>query len=175
MRSRIYPRMLQVTLQFSCKRVDFADAVDFIPEKLNAYNAVARRGGKISTTSPDPELVADKVDVVSFILQLNKLFEQLVTALFHAGAQRNDHGTVIDWVAQAVYAGHARNNDDVPALRQRKRCAVAQLVDFVVDGAVLFYIGIRLGNVRLRLVVVIVGDKNSTELVGKKSLISEQS
>ena len=36
---------------------------------------------------------------------------------------------------------------------------MAQAVDLVVDGAVLFNIGIRGGNVGLRLVVVVVGDK----------------
>ena len=116
--------------------------------------------GKISTTSPRTRnLLRDEVHVVALILDLNELFEQLVAAFLHAGAQRDDHRAVIDRVAQAVDAGHRGDDDDVPPLGKRARRAVAQLVDLLVDRAVLFDIRVRLRDVRFRLVVVVVGDK----------------
>ena len=47
---------------------------------------------------------------------------------------------------------------------------MAQALDLIVDGAVLFYKGIRVGDVGLRLVVVIVGDKVLHGVVGEELL-----
>ena len=45
---------------------------------------------------------------------------------------------------------------------------MAQLVDLVVDGGVLFNVGIRLGDVGFRLVVVVVGDEVLHRVVGEE-------
>ena len=45
---------------------------------------------------------------------------------------------------------------------------MAQTVDFIVDGAVLFNIGIGAGDVGFRLVVVVVADKILHRIVGEK-------
>ena len=63
------------------------------------------------------------------------------------------------YIAQTVDARHGRDDDHVPALGQRTRRAVAQTLDLVVDGGILFDVGIRLGNICLRLVIVIVGNE----------------
>ncbi len=47
-------------------------------------------------------------------------------------------------------------------------CRVAQLVDVVVDGRVLGYIGVRGRDIGFRLVVVIVGDKVLHGIVRKE-------
>ncbi|MPN27171.1 hypothetical protein SDC9_174598 [bioreactor metagenome] len=85
--------------------------------------------------------------------------DDLVPVLFHARAKGDDHVLVIDWGAQAIDAGHAGHDDHVPALRQRRRGGVAQLVYLVIDGRVLCYIGIGGRHVGLRLVIIIVTDK----------------
>ena len=86
----------------------------------------------------------------------------------HPGPQADDHAAIVDGVAQRVDAGHRRDDDDVPPLRKRRRGRVAQAVYLVVDGAVLFDIGIGAGDIGLRLVVVVVGDEIFHGVVRKK-------
>ena len=61
--------------------------------------------------------------------------------------------------AQPVDAGDGCHNDDVFPVQQRARRGVTHLVDLVVDVGVLLDVGVRMGNVGLRLVVVVVADE----------------
>ncbi len=74
-------------------------------------------------------------------------------------------------VADAVQAAHGGDDDDVPPAAHQGRCGThTQLVYLVVDAEVLFYIGIRRGDVGLRLVVIVVGNEVFYGVVRKKSL-----
>ena len=171
MRCGINCGVAQNRFQLARQRVDLGDAVDFVSEELHADDRIiGGRGKNFHHISPDAEFVADKVNVIALILQLYELFDQLVAGLFHARAQRNHHVAVINRVAQTVDTGNRCDDDHIAPLRQRKCGAVAQLVDFVVDGAVLFDIGIGLRNVRLGLIVVVIGDKVFYRVVGKEFL-----
>ena len=70
--------------------------------------------------------------------------------IFHAGPEGDDHVFGVDRVAEAVDARDGRDDDHVPPLRQGARRAVAQALDLVVDGGILFNVGVRLGDIRLR-------------------------
>ena len=61
--------------------------------------------------------------------------------------------------AQAVDARHRRHHDRVPAGQQRVRRRVPQPLHLVVDRGVLLDVGVGLRDVRLGLVVVVVGDE----------------
>ena len=149
--------------------VELDDPVDLVPEKLHPDGEVTHIGKvDVHRVAVDPELVADKIDVVALILQRHQPLAQLIPLHFHAGAEADDHAAVVDGVAQRIDAGHRRHNDDVPPLGQSRRRRMAQPVDLVVDGAVLFNIGIGAGDVGLRLVVVVVADKVLHRIVGEK-------
>ena len=45
---------------------------------------------------------------------------------------------------------------------------MAQPVDLLVDGSILFDIGVRMGNIRLRLVVIVVGNEVLYHIFWKK-------
>ena len=47
---------------------------------------------------------------------------------------------------------------------------MAQLIDLVIDGRILFYISIRRGHICLRLVIIVVGYKIFHRILGKKFL-----
>ena len=152
--------MLDHVLFGTRHRVEFEDAVDLIPKELHPDGQIAHIGQvDIHRVAVDAEFVADKVDVVPLILQVDQPPAELVPLQLHAGAEADDHAAVVDGVAQRVDAGHRRHNDDIPPLRKCRRGRVAQAVDLVVDGAVFLDIGIRAGDIGLRLVVVVVGDK----------------
>ena len=147
-----------------------ADAVDLVPEKLHPDGQVVHVGQvDVHNVPVDPELVAGEVDVIALVLEFHQTAAEFVPAHLHAGAQADDHAPVIDRVAQRVDAGDTGHNDDVAPLGQGRRGRVPQPVDLVVDGAVLFNIGIGGGNIGLRLVVVVVGDKVFHRVVGEKT------
>ncbi len=85
-------------------------------------------------------------------------------------AQGDHHVAVVDGVAQGVDAGHTRHNDDIPPLGQGRSRRVPQFFDLIIDGAVLFYIGIGPGDIGLGLIVVVVGYKVFHRVVGEKLL-----
>ena len=107
MRGGIYRGVPQNRLKLACQRIDLGDAVDLVAEKFDAdYRIIGRRRKNLHHISSDPEFVSDKIDIVALILQLDKLFDELVAAFFHSRAQRNYHISVINRVSQAVNTGH---------------------------------------------------------------------
>ena len=155
---------------FPGQGVKLQDAVDLIPEKLHPDGKLIVVGKvDIHRVPFYAELVADKVHIVALILQFDQLCAQLVALHLHTGAQADDHTAVVDGVAQRVNAGHACHNNDVAPLRKRRRCRMAQTVDLVIDGAVLFYIGIGGRDVGFGLVVVVVAYKIFHRVLGEKA------
>ena len=152
--------MLDHVLLCTREGVEFGDAVDLVAEELHPDGQLAHIGQiDVHDVAVDAELIADEIDIVALILQRHQFFTQLVPLHLHPGPQADDHAAIVDGVAQRVDAGHRRDDDDVPPLRERRRGRVAQAVYLVVDGAVLFDIGIGAGDIGLRLVVVVVGDE----------------
>ena len=140
--------------------VELGDAVDLVAEELHPDGQLAHISQiDVHDVAVDAELIADEINVIALILQRHQLFAQLVPLHLHPGPQADDHAAIVDGVAQRVDAGHRRDDDDVPPLRERRRGRVAQAVYLVVDSAVLFDIGIGAGDIGLRLVVVVVGDE----------------
>ncbi len=70
--------------------------------------------------------------------------------------------------AEAVDAGHRGDHDDVAPGEQGVGRRVPQPLDLVVDRGVLLDVGVRLRDVRLGLVVVVVGDEVLDGVVGQQ-------
>ena len=152
--------VVQNAFRYAGDGVDLGNAVNFIAEELNADGPARPVGGiDLQRIAAHAVGVADEVEVVALIADLGQLAHKLVPVVFHAGAKRNNHVFIVDRVAQAVDTRHGRDDDHVPALGQRARRAVAQALDLVVDGGILFDIRVRLGDIRLRLVIVVVGNE----------------
>ena len=77
---------------------------------------------------------------------------------------------VIFRIAEVVDAGDRRDDDDVVAADQSLSSRVAQPVDFLVYLRILLYIGVGVGDICLRLVVVIVGNKIMHRILRKELL-----
>ena len=140
--------------------VYFADAVDLIAEKFHPDRLVVGIDREdLDAVSADAELIALKGQVVALIADLHQFPQQLVEVTGLARPQRDHHVGIVDGVAQTVDAAHGRHHDHVPAFEKTRRRAVAQTFDLVVDGGILFDEGIRMRDVRLRLVVVVIAHK----------------
>ena len=169
MGSGIDGHMRNEILHLAGDGVDLTQPLDLIPEKLHPDGGITGVGGiDLHHIPTDPELVADKVHIVALILDLHQLFDQLIPVLLHPKPQGDDHVPVINRVAQGVDAGNAGNDNYIPPFRQSRGSGVAQLLDLIVDGAVLFNIGVGGGDIGFRLIVIVVGDEILHRIVGEK-------
>ena len=149
--------------------VDLAEAVDLIPEELHPDGGVLPVGGPhLHRVPPDPEHVALKGDVVALIADVHQALQELVPLDGHAHPEGHHHLLKVLRLAQAVDAGHGGHHDHVPPLQQGGGGRQAQPVDLLVDGGVLLDEGVRVGDVGLRLIVVVVGDEILHRVVGEE-------
>ena len=123
----------------------------------------------ISTVSPRtrnvPRVKARSLRVYCIC---DELAQQLVAVDLVADPEPDHPVDVLLRRAQAVDAGHRGDDDDVAPGQQRVGRAVPQPLDLVVDRGVLLDVGVRLRDVRLGLVVVVVGDEVLDGVVGQQ-------
>ena len=152
-------------------RVDFTEPVDLVSEELHPDGAVLPVGGpEFHRVAPDPEHVPLKRDVVAFVADLHQAVEQLVPLHLGPRPQGDHHLLKVLRLPQAVDAADGGHHDDVPPLQKRGGGRQAQPVDLLVDRGILLNEGVGVGNIGLRLIVVVVGDKVFHRIVGEKLL-----
>ncbi|OPY89290.1 MAG: hypothetical protein A4E73_03119 [Syntrophaceae bacterium PtaU1.Bin231] len=159
-------------LQFSrAERIDDGDRLDRVAEELDAQGPLFLVGRKdLDHVPADAEGAAVEVDVVAFVLNLDEAPQHLVALDLRSFFEEEPHAAVFLRRTQAVDAGNARHDDDVPALQKGTRRGMTELVDLLVDGRVLLDVGVRAGNVGLGLVVVVVTDEILDGVVREKGL-----
>ena len=163
--------MLQDAGHFSGEGVDLADAVDLIAEVFDADGVLGlARREDLHGVAADAELGSDEVDVIALVVQFDELFEQRVPRILLTGPQRDDHVFVVDGRSDRVDTGDGCHDDDVSPFTQGERGGVAHFVDLVVDGRVLFDVGVGGRDIRLRLVVIVVRDEVLDRVVRKQFL-----
>ena len=151
--------------------VELADAVDLIPEELHPDGLVLIIGRiQLHRVAPDPEHVALESDVVALIADLHQAAQQLVPVPLGPYPERDHQLGKVIRLAQTVDTGDGGDHDHVPPLQQRTGRGEPQPVDLIVGGGILGDIGVRMGDIRLRLVVVVVGDEVLHRVVGEELL-----
>ena len=113
-----------------------------------------------SIVSPlHPERAAGERKIVSCVLDLDQAAEQLVAVERLPDLERDHPVEVGLGRAEAVDARDRRDHDHVAPGQQRVGRGVPQPLDLLVDRGVLLDVGVGLRDVRLGLVVVVVGDE----------------
>ena len=152
-------------------RVEVADPVDLVPEELHPDGVVPVVGGvDLHRVPPDPEHVPLKGDVVALVADLHQAAQQLIPVPLGPHPEGHHQVGKIVRLAQTVDAGHGGYYDHVPPLQQGTGGTEPQPVDLVVGGGILGDIGVRMGDIRLWLVVVVVGDEVLHRVVGEELL-----
>ena len=163
--------MVQHTVHRSGDGVEVADAVDLVPEELHPDGVVPVVGRvDFHGVPPDPEHVPLKGDVVALVADLHQAAQQLVPVPLGPHPEGHHQVGEVVRLPQAVDAGHGGHHDHVPPLQQGAGGGQPQPVDLIVCGGVFCDIGVRVGDIRLRLVVVVVGDEILHRVVGKELL-----
>ena len=151
--------------------VDLGNAVDLVAEKFHPDGGILPVGRENFHRVPtDAEHITLKGDVVALVAVLHQPAEQFVPFHGVAHPEGDHHFLKILRFAQTVDAGHRRHHDHIPPFQQGAGGREPQPVDLLVGGGVLFDIGIGVGNIGLRLVIVVVGDEILHGVIGEKLL-----
>ena len=139
--------------------IQLRDPFDVVAEELHADREVFVRRLHFERVAPNAELATHQIRVRALVLDVNEVAEHRVAPDPLALVQPDGDRAVVDRRAEAVDAGDRGDDDHVAALEQRPGRRMPHLVDLFVPGAVLLDVGVAPGDVRLRLVVVVVRDE----------------
>ena len=171
MRGREDHRVRALAVDLPRHDVELDDAVDLVAEELDAHGAVVVAGREdLDDIAAHAELTTLERDIVALVADGDELLEDCVSIDNLPLVQREHHLVVALRRTQAVDAGDGRDDDDVAPLKQRARRAVAQLIDLVIDRSILLDVGVRRGDVGLRLVEVVVADEVADVVVREERL-----
>ena len=153
------------------KHFHLADPGDLIAEKFHPEGLVRPIGREDVQHVPlGPEGAPGKIVFVALVLDIHQPAHHVVAIDLHALAQGDGQLQIFLRVPQGIDAAHRRHNDHIPPLVQGAGGAVAQLIDLVVHRGHLFNVGIRGGDISLRLVIVVIGDKILHRAIREKCL-----
>ncbi len=139
--------------------IESLDTLDLAPEELDADRVRLRCRPHLYAVSADPVPAALRRSLVARVLHARER-EQEAPALERRAAL--DHGhpvAVLVGRPKAVDAGHAGHHDGVGAAEQVARGREPESVEVLVPRRVLLDVDVALRDVRLGLVVVVVGDE----------------
>ena len=161
--------MFEARDRLTRERIYLRNALDLVAEKLYLQGyLVVFDGDYLHDVAAHAERGALQVEIAAVVLDLDKPVDQLVPVLSHAFAQRDRHAEIFHRRAQAVNAGHGGDDDDVPALAERTRRRIAQTVDLVVDGHILFDVSVAARDICLGLIIIVIGDEILHSVFGEK-------
>ena len=126
---------------------------------LDADRVPAVHRVDLDGVAPDAERALREVDVVALVVQVHEPREQFVAPDLLAGFDAETHVLVVPRVTEPVDRGDGGDDDDVVPREERPGRGVPESVDLVVHARVLVDVRVRLLDVRLGLIVVVVGDE----------------
>ena len=118
--------------------------------------------------SAHAEVTALNVVVIPVVLDVDEGADEVVALERLVLADGGRQPRVVLGAADAVDAADRGHDDDVATAQQARSGLVTQLLDLLVDGGVLLYIGVGLRNVGLGLVVVVVAHEVDHGVVGEE-------
>ena len=141
------------------QRIEVLQPLDLVAEQQHAEGRLLIGGEHLQRFPAHAERTAPQRRVVAVVLQVHELAQELVTIQEVA---LDDHLAVVVVRLRRTEAEDARDrrhDDHVPPREQRRRRRMAQPVDLLVDRRVLLDVEVPRRDVRLWLVVVVVGDE----------------
>ena len=161
----------EIVLLVAGERIELLDIFDGVAEQVHAPGAVfIVRREDVDDVAANAKRAAGKIGLRALVLQRDEVGDQLPLVDALALLQRKGHRGVGLDRADTVDARDGSDDDDVVALQQRARRRVAHAVDLLVDGRVLFDIGVGARDVGFGLVVVVIGNEILHRVVGEEAL-----
>ncbi len=154
---RIHPEFLQLVDHFSGERVHLKNPLDLVAPVLNAIERLLVRGKDLECVALHAELPPDQVHLVALILDVDEATDRRVQRELHALHESEELTFVLFRRTETVDRRDRRDDDDIAAREKSRSGRVTEAVDFVIDRRLLLDERVRLRDVRLWLVVVVVG------------------
>ncbi|CRK52076.1 hypothetical protein RHCRD62_30740 [Rhodococcus sp. RD6.2] len=149
------------------QRVQVVQGLDLVTEELDAHREFLVRRNDLHGVPANPERAPRERDVVAVVLHVDEQAQECVPRNLDTDLELDRPVQVGLRRAKTVDARHRRDHDHVAPRQQTRRRRVPQPLDVVVDRRVLLDVGVRLGDVRLGLVVVVVRDEVLDRVVGE--------
>ena len=141
------------------QRMEGAQPLDLVAEELHPDRELLIHREHLEGVPPDPEGAAAAGQIVARVLDPDQPAQQRVPLDLLADLQLDHSADVLLRRTQAVDRRHRGDDDDVAPGQQGVGRRVPQPLDLLVERGVLLDVGVGLRDVRLRLVVVVVGDE----------------
>ena len=135
-------------------------ALNLVVPETDAETEIGKGGEDVHRVALDAETAVGELYLVANVLPVQQLHEEVVAG--DALAYFDVHSAALELigVADAIYAAHRTDHDDVaPAAQQGRGGTQAEFVEVVVDGQVFLDISVGGSDVSLWLIVVVVGDE----------------
>ena len=159
LRGREDRQVVELGVDLARERVEVGDLLDLVAEQRDPVRRLRRGRLHLDHVALDPKAAAAEQGVVADVLRVDQLPQQLVAVVLLPHGEVDEPRLVLLRRAEAVDARDGRDDDRVAARQERRGGGVAEAVDVVVPGRVLLDVEVGLRHVRLRLVVVVVGDE----------------
>ena len=161
---------LQLHDDVAGERIDLRDALDCVAPELDAHRLLVIGGVDLDRIATHAEGAPLEAHVIALVLHRHEIGEQRVAAALLTALRRHHQLGVEFGVAEAVNGGDAGHDDDVFALHEARRRTQPQPFDVVIDGRIFGDVGIRGGDIRFGLVVVVIGDEEFHGALRKERL-----
>ena len=165
-------RILIETLQdHTAQGINHRDGFHRITKKLDPDGDLfLMHREDINNIAPHPEGAAMKGNIIAFIEHEDQTPLHLLHGIFLIALQQEVHVFILIGRAQTVYTGDRGHDQHITASEQGAGGGMTHHVDGVIDGGILLDKGVRGGDIGLRLIVVVIGDKILDGVLGKKLL-----
>ena len=150
------------------ERVERHQPLDLVAEELDPDRVLLVDREDLEGVAAYAERASRRSQVVAGVLHLDELAQQRVTVEVLADLDVHHPVEILLGRTQAVDARDGRHHDHVAPGQQRPGRRVPQPLDLFVDRGVLLDVGVGLRDVRLGLVVVVVGDEVLDRVVGEQ-------
>ena len=159
----------QTLKHHAAQRIDNGNGLDGIPKEPDPDRPLLLVDRKnIDHIPPGPEGAPVKGDIVSLIEHVDQTPLHLLRRKIAPRLQEEMHVLIFLRRAEAIDAGDGGDYHHIFAGQQGAGCRMTHLVDGIVDGRILFNIGIGLGDIGLRLVIIVIGDEIFDGIAGEK-------
>ena len=144
------------------------DRIDFVTEKFNADRELFVYGDDFHRVPAHPERSASERNVIAGVLHRHKPAQEFIAIQRLAHVELNHPVHILLRRTKPINAGDGGNHYGVPASEKVVGCRMPQPLHLIVDRGILLNEGIGLGDVRLRLVVIVVGHEILNGVVGQE-------
>ena len=167
-RRRVDHELIGQPVDLASDRIEVRDRLDLVAEERHAISGLRVGGLHLDHVAAGPEAAAVEHHVVAAVLDVDEPAQDRLARVLLPHPQVHHLLLVLGRRAEAVDAGHGRDDDHVTACEQRRRGRVAQAIDVVVDRRVLLDVRVGGRQVGLGLVVVVVGDEVLDGVLGEE-------